>query len=133
MPIPFLFPIAGLVVSGVGVSMIVTYIRAEKETRSALDRWATDAAKTAVKAYLKLRYGIDLGSLTVAEEREYWQQFGARIDGFWAIAEPIALELYLRPFAQLTPTEQAVVARRVASRTGEKIADPGKQDADSRC
>ncbi len=118
---PFLFPIAGLIVSGVGISMIVAYIRADRERRSRLDQWMTAAAKAAVTGYLRVRYGFDLGSMTSEEEREYWQQFGAKIDAFLIIAEPIAMQLYQKPFAQLTAMEQAVVARHVAKTTGEEI------------
>jgi hypothetical protein len=119
LPMPFLFPIAGLIISGTGLAMIVKYIQSDKETRSFLDNWMTDAAKLAVRTYLRMRYGLDLGSLTPAEEKEYWRQFGTRLDSFVALAEPISMNVYSRPFANLTGEEQAEVARRVAHLSGE--------------
>jgi hypothetical protein len=110
----------------VGIGMVVTYIRAEREKRSRLDEWMTDAAKAIVKTYVKLRYNVDLGSMTPQEEREYWQQFGARVDAFVAIAEPIAWKLYQKHFVELTPAEQAIVARRVGLASGEP-ADKGER------
>ena len=117
MPIPLIFPIAGLVVSGTGVAMIVTYIQSDQATRSRLDQWLTDAAAFVVKAYLKLRYGVDLGSFTAEEEKEYWKRFGIAVEAFLAIAEPKSMELYGKSFVHLAPEEQAIVARKVARET----------------
>jgi hypothetical protein len=116
---PFLFPIAGLIVTGTGLAMIIKYIQSDRETRSRLDQWMTDAAKSAVRAYIRLRYAVDLGSLTPEEEKEYWRQFGTRLDAFLALAEPIAMDLYAKPFAKLNREEQAAVARRVGDLSGE--------------
>src|ERR1700730_140275 len=59
MPIPFLFPIAGFVMTGAGIAMIVRYIQADEIHRGKLDTWLTDALKAAVKAYVRVRYGIN--------------------------------------------------------------------------
>jgi hypothetical protein len=67
-----------------------------------------------------VRYGINLGSLSPAEEKEYWREFGLRLQAFLALAKPIAVEMYGRSFANLTQSEQAEVIRRVArDRSGE--------------
>ena len=55
--------------TGAGMAMIVRYIQADEAHRGKLDTWLTDALKAAVKAYIRVRYGINLGSLTAAEER----------------------------------------------------------------
>ena len=60
-----------------------------------------------------MRYGINLGSLTAAEEKEYWYAFGLRLQAFLALAEPVAIEMYSRSFANLSQSEQAEVIRRV--------------------
>jgi hypothetical protein len=120
MPIPFIFPIAGFVMTGTGLAMVVRYIQADEAHRSKLDTWLTDALKAAVRAYVRVRYGINLGSLSPAEEKEYWREFGLRLQAFLALAEPIAVEMYGRSFANLTQSEQAEVIRRVArDRSGE--------------
>ena len=56
-----------------------------------------------------MRYGINLGSLTTAEEKEYWREFGLRLQAFLVLAEPIAIEMYGRSFANLSQSEQAEV------------------------
>ena len=94
--------------------MVVRYIQADQERRSTLDTWLTDALKAALRAYIRVRYGINLGSLTADEEKEYWQEFGLRLQAFLALAEPIAIEMYGKSFANLTHSEQAEVIRRVA-------------------
>ena len=121
MPIPFIFPIAGFVLTGAGMAMIVRYIQADEAHRGKLDTWLTDALKAAVKAYIRVRYGINLGSLTAVEEKEYWHEFGLRLQAFLALAEPIAIEMYGRSFANLSQGEQAEVIRRVAR---DKNEDP---------
>jgi hypothetical protein len=78
MPIPFIFPIAGFVMTGAGMVMIVRYIQADEVRRGKLDTWLTDALKATVKTYVRVRYGINIGSLTAAEEKEYWCEFGLR-------------------------------------------------------
>jgi hypothetical protein len=122
MPIPFIFPIAGFLISGAGLSMVVHYIQADQARRTKLDTWLTEALKATVKAYIKMRYGINLGSLTAAEEQEYWHEFGLRLQAFLALAEPIAAEMYGKSFANLTQSEQAEVIRRVARDTNEEPA-----------
>ena len=117
MPIPFIFPIAGFVLTGAGMAMIVRYIQADEAHRGKLDTWLTDALKATVKAYIRVRYGINLGSLTAVEEKEYWH----RLQAFLALAEPIAIEMYGRSFVSLTQSEQAEVIRRVAR---DKNEDP---------
>jgi hypothetical protein len=89
--------------------------------RGKLDTWLTDALKATVKAYIRVRYGINLGSLTAVEEKEYWHEFGLRLQAFLALAEPIAIEMYGRSFVSLTQSEQAEVIRRVAR---DKNEDP---------
>ena len=121
MPIPFIFPIAGFVLTGAGMAMIVRYIQADEAHRGKLDTWLTDALKATVKAYIRVRYGINLGSLTAVEEKEYWHEFGFRLQAFLALAEPIAIEMYGRSFVSLTQSEQAEVIRRVAR---DKNEDP---------
>ena len=121
MPIPFIFPIAGFVLTGAGMAMIVRYIQADEAHRGKLDTWLTDALKATVKAYIRVRYGINLGSLTAVEENEYWHEFGLRLQAFLALAEPIAIEMYGRSFVSLTQSEQAEVIRRVAR---DKNEDP---------
>jgi hypothetical protein len=121
MPIPFIFPIAGFVLTGAGMAMIVRYIQADEAHRGKLDTWLTDALKATVKAYIRVRYGINLGSLTAVEEKEYWHEFGLRLQAFLALAEPIAIEMYGRSFVSLTQSEQAEVIRRVAR---DKNEDP---------
>ena len=79
MPIPFIFPIAGFVMTGTGLAMVVRYIQVDEAHRSKLDTWLTDALKATVKAYIRARYGINLGSLTAGEEKEYWHEFGLRL------------------------------------------------------
>ena len=73
-----------------------------------------------IKAYVRVRYGINLGSLTAAEEKEYWREFGLRLQAFLALAEPIAIEMYGRSFANLSQGEQAEVIRRVARDRNEE-------------
>jgi hypothetical protein len=114
MPIPFIFPIAGFLVSGAGLTMIVHYIQADKANRTTLDTWLTDALKAAFTTYVRMRYGINLGSLTATEEKDYWNEFGLRLQAFLAVAEPIAIEMFGKSFADLTQSEQAVVVRRIA-------------------
>ena len=121
MPIPFIFPIAGFVLTGAGMAMIVRYIQADQVRRGKLDTWLTDALKATIKAYVRVRYGINLGSLTAVEEKEYWHEFGLRLQAFLALAEPIAIEMYGRSFVSLTQSEQAEVIRRVAR---DKNEDP---------
>jgi hypothetical protein len=94
--------------------MIVHYIQADKANRTMLDTWATNALKAAFRMYVKMRYGIDLGSLTATEEKEYWNEFGLRLQAFLAVAEPIAIEMFGKSFADLTQSEQAEVVRRIA-------------------
>ena len=89
MPIPFIFPIAGFVMTGAGMAMIVRYIQADEVHRGKLDTWLTDALKATVKAYVRVRYGINLSSLTAVEEKEYWREFGLRLQAFLALAEPM--------------------------------------------
>ncbi len=120
MPIPFIFPIAGFVMTGAGMAMIVRYIQADQVRRGKLDTWLTDALKATIKAYVRVRYGINLGSLTAAEEKEYWREFGLRLQAFLALAEPIAIEMYGRSFANLSQGEQAEVIRRVARDRNEE-------------
>ena len=120
MPIPFIFPVAGFLLAGGGLTMVVRYMQADEARRNKLDTWLTDGLKTAVKAYIRVRYGINLGSLTAAEEKEYGHEFGLRLQAFWALAEPIAMEMYGRSFANLTQSEQAEVIRRVASDRNEE-------------
>jgi hypothetical protein len=96
MPIPFIFPIAGFLVTGAGLTMIVRYVQADQAQKTRLDAWLSDALKGAVKAYIRVRYGITLGSLTAAEEKEYWQEFGLRLQTFLGLAEPIAVEIDVR-------------------------------------
>jgi hypothetical protein len=120
MPIPFVFPVAGFLLAGGGLTMVVTYFQADKTRKSKLDAWLTDALKAAVKAYIRVRYGINLGSLTGAEEKEYWHEFGQRLETFLALAEPIAIDMYGRPFANLSQPEQAEVIRRVARDRNEE-------------
>ena len=122
MPIPFIFPIAGFVMTGAGIAMMVRYIQADEVHRGKLDTWLTDALKAAVKAYVRVRYGINLGSLTADEEKDYWREFGLRLQAFLALAEPIAIEMYGRSFANLSQSEQAEVIRRVARDTNEDPA-----------
>ena len=122
MPIPFIFPIAGFLISGAGLSMVLHYIQADQAHRGKLDTWLTDALKAAVKAYVRVRYGINLGSLTADEEKDYWREFGLRLQAFLALAEPIAIEMYGRSFANLSQSEQAEVIRRVARDTNEDPA-----------
>jgi hypothetical protein len=98
MPIPFIFPIAGFLVTGAGFTMIVRYVQADQVQKTRLDAWLSDALKGAVKAYIRVRYGINLGSLTAAEEKEYWHEFGLRLQTFLSLAEPIAVEMYARSF-----------------------------------
>jgi hypothetical protein len=120
MPILFIFPIAGFVMTGAGMAMIVRYIQADQVRRGKLDTWLTDALKATIKAYVRVRYGINLGSLTAAEEKEYWREFGLRLQAFLALAEPIAIEMYGRSFANLSQGEQAEVIRRVARDRNEE-------------
>ena len=122
MPIPFIVPIAGFVMTGAGIAMMVRYIQADETHRGKLDTWLTDALKAAVKAYVRVRYGINLGSLTADEEKDYWREFGLRLQAFLALAEPIAIEMYGRSFANLSQSEQAEVIRRVARDTNEDPA-----------
>jgi hypothetical protein len=68
----------------------------------------------AIRAYLKARYGIDLGSLNPEEEAVYWREFGLRVQEFLAFAEPVAVEMYWKSFVNLKQSEQAEVIRRVA-------------------
>src|SRR5215472_4539045 len=107
MPIPFIFPIVGFLLTGAGLSMVMHYIQADDATRTKLDTWLTDALKAAFKTYVRIRYGINLGSLTAAEEKEYWNEFGLRLQAFLAVAEPIAVEMFGKSFAELTQSEQA--------------------------
>ena len=122
MAITFIFPIAGFVMTGAGIAMMVRYIQADETHRGKLDTWLTDALKAAVKAYVRVRYGINLGSLTADEEKDYWREFGLRLQAFLALAEPIAIEMYGRSFANLSQSEQAEVIRRVARDTNEDPA-----------
>jgi|SRR5271165_5809450 len=114
MPIPFIFPIAGFLLTGAGLSMVVHYIRLDKANRTKLDTWLTDALKAAFRTYVRMRYGINLGSLTAAEEKEYWNEFGLRLRAFLTVAEPIGIEMFGKSFADLTQSEQAEVVRRIA-------------------
>ena len=114
MPIPFIFPIAGFLLTGAGLSMIVHYIQADKAHRTTLDTWLTEALKATFRAYVRIRYGINLGSLTATEEKEYWNELGLRLQAFLAVAEPIAIEMFGKSFADLTQSEQAEVVRRIA-------------------
>jgi hypothetical protein len=120
--IPFIFPVAGFLLAGGGLTMVVKYVQADEAHRSKWDAWLTDALKAAVNAYIRVRYGINLGSLTAAEEKDYWREFGLRLQAFLAFAEPIAIEMYGRSFVQLTQSEQAEVIRRVARERGEEPA-----------
>jgi len=120
MPIPFIFPVAGFLLAGGGLTMVVRYIQADEAHRSRLDTWATDALKAAAKTYIRVRYGINLGSLSAVEEKEYWHEFGLRLQAFLALAEPIAIEIYGKSFANLTQSEQADVIRRLARDTNEE-------------
>jgi hypothetical protein len=122
MPIPFIFAIAGFLLTSGGLAMVVRYIQSDEAQRNALDRWLTEAIKAAFKAYVRVRYGINLRSLTATEEKEYWQEFGHRFQAFLALAEPIAFEMYGRSFAELTRPEQAEVIRRVARDANEQPA-----------
>lgn len=114
MPIPFIFPIAGFLLTGAGLSMVVHYIQLDKANRTKLDTWLTDALKAAFRTYVRMRYGINLGSLTAAEEKEYWNEFGLRLQAFLTVAEPIAIEMFGKSFADLTQSEQVEVVRRIA-------------------
>jgi hypothetical protein len=122
MPIPFIFPIAGVVMTSAGMAMIVRYIQSGEAHRGTLDTWLTDALKATVKTYIRVRYGINLGSLTAIEEKEYWYEFGLRLQAFLALAEPVAIEMYGRSFANLSQSEQAEVIRRV---TRDRNEEPG--------
>jgi len=104
MPIPFIFPIAGFVMTGAGMAMIVRYIQADQVRRGKLDTWLTDALKATIKAYVRVRYGINLGSLTAAEEKEYWREFGLRLQAFW----PSRNQLPSRCMAGRSPTYRRV-------------------------
>jgi hypothetical protein len=117
MPIPLIFPIAGFLVTGAGLTMIVRYVQADQAQRTRLDAWLSDALKVAVKTYIRMRYGISLGSPTAAEEKEYWHEFGLRLQTFLSLAEPIAVEMYGNSFVNLAQSEQAEVIRRVARDT----------------
>ncbi len=46
MPIPFIFPIAGFVMTGAGMAMIVRYIQADQVRRGKLDTWLTDCSQS---------------------------------------------------------------------------------------
>jgi hypothetical protein len=94
--------------------MVMHYIQADDATKTKLDTWLTDALKTAFKTYVRIRYGINLGSLTAAEEKEYWKEFGLRLQAFLAVAERVAIEMFGKSFADLTQSEQAEVVRRIA-------------------
>src|SRR5258705_4181884 len=120
MPIPFIFPIAGFVMTGAGMAMIVRYIQADEVHRGKLDTWLTDALKATVKAYVRVRYGINLSSLTALQQKEYWREFGLRLQAFLAPAEPIAIEMYGRSVASLSQGEQAEVIRRVTRDRNEE-------------
>lgn len=122
MPIPFIFPIAGILLAGGGLTMVARYVQADEAHRSRLDAWLTDALKAGAKVYLRARYGVDIGSLSADEEKRYWREFGAHLQAFLAIAEPIAVEIYGRSFVSLTRAEQAEVIRRIAR---ERDEDPG--------
>ena len=117
MPIPFISPIAGILLAGGGATMIARYIQADDAQRSRLDAWLTDIIKSAARVYLKTRHGVDLGSLNADEQEAYWREFGLRLKDFLEIAEPIAMNLYARSFVDLNPSEQAEVIRRIASDT----------------
>jgi hypothetical protein len=100
--------------------VIVRYVQADQAQRTRLDAWLSDALKGAVKTYVRMRYGINLGSLTAAEEKEYWHEFGFRLQTFLSLAEPLAVEMYGKAFANLAQFEQAEVIRRVARDTNAK-------------
>ena len=57
MPIAFIFPIAGIVMTSAGMAMIVRYIQADEAHRGKLDTWLTDALKATVKAYIRCATG----------------------------------------------------------------------------
>jgi len=119
MPIPLIFPIAGIIIACGGVTMVVKYAQADQERKNFLDQWLTDALKWAIKRYLMLWYGIDLGSLTPEEEKYYWQKFGDNLRHFLTEADAAALEMYNKPFVELESHQQAEVIRRIASKNGE--------------
>src|ERR1700730_4990446 len=98
MPIPFIFPRPGFLIIGAGLSMVVHYIQADQARRTKLDTWLTEALKATVKAYIKMRYGINLVSLTSAEEQDYCREFGLRFLLFLSLAETIAAEMYGKSF-----------------------------------
>jgi hypothetical protein len=54
---------------------------------------------------------------TGVDKKEHWREFGLRLQAFLALAEPIAIEMYGRPFPILAQSEQAEVIRRVARDT----------------
>jgi hypothetical protein len=75
---------------------------------------ANGRPEAAFRTYVRIRYRINLGSLTATEEKEYWNEFGLRLQAFLAMAEPIAVEMFGKSFADLTQSEQAEVVRRIA-------------------
>src|SRR4051794_25416915 len=123
MPIPFIFPIAGALLASGGIAMIVGYLQADQEKRNWLDELLTDALRGIVAAYLRLRFGIDLGSLTPEEEKQYWREFGTRLQTFLSLAEPVAQAIYGRRFAELNQDEQADIIRKVARDVGDESVE----------
>jgi hypothetical protein len=121
---PFVFPIVGLFVSGTGISMLIKYIRSDQKTRSRLDQWMTEIVKTAIKTFIRVRYGVDINNFSPSQQDEYWRRFGLHIEAFLRIAEPIAMEMFGRPLGQLTRAEQAAVAERVGRIAGEFTEEP---------
>jgi membrane protein implicated in regulation of membrane protease activity len=122
MPIPFIFPIVGALLASGGMAMIVGYLQADQEKRNWLDEIVTSALHSVVAAYLWMRFGIDLGSLTPEKEKQYWREFGTRLQVFLSIAEPAAQATYGRPFAELKQEEQAEIIRKVARDIGDESA-----------
>lgn len=122
MPIPFIFPIAGALLASGGIAMIAAYLQADQEKRNWLDELVTSALRSVVSTYLWIRFGIDLGSLTPEEEKQYWREFGTRLQVFLSMAEPVAQAVYGRPFTELKQEEQAEVIRKVARDIGDESA-----------
>jgi hypothetical protein len=120
MPIPFIFPIAGFLLAGGGVGMIASYFRKNQAQRTRLDAWLTDALKSAAKAYLKFRHGIDIADWSPDEQQAYWREFGFHLESFLEIAEAIAREMYGKSFDKLTQSQQVEVIRRITHDRNEK-------------
>ena len=69
MPIPFIFPGAGFLLTGGGLTMVAKYVRADATQRGKFDAWLTEAIKATVKAYIRVRYGINWAPLQPLRKR----------------------------------------------------------------